>query len=438
MKNTLKTILFLLITLSFVACSDFTDGINENPNTFTSAPGSMLIGQANMEVVKLFSSQAGRTSSIFTDQLSGVDRQYTSLNIYVTTAGDYDDDWQDLYASGFAQAKLAEQDAVKNGNKVLEGVAQIVQGMLIAEAASLWGNVPYVEAGDYVKFANPKYDGQKSVLDAAQVLFGKGITNVGTATVSAAFGAPVYRSNSATWAKVGNSLRARYYLVAKDYPNALTYARLGISSRTEDLLSNHTSTVGQKNMYFQFLAELRSGMLSGSNSNLYKLVTGTKPRLLATPGETQRAAFYFTGTEPRTSSGGVFAVDASFPIISFVETKLIEAEAASRTAADAAALVAYNQVRAELASVYAGSFPASVATGNTLLMQILEEKYISLLGQTQVFHDIRRTNNAIGVPIKGVGATKIPQRFLYPQTEINANKNFPGLVDLYVATPVNI
>lgn len=435
MKNITKTLFFLLITLSFVACSDFTDGINEDPNTFTSAPGSMLIGQANMEVVKLFSSQAGRTSSIFTDQLSGIDRQYSSLNIYVTTAGDYDDDWQDLYASGFGQAKLAEADAVKDGNKVLEGVAQIVQGMLIAEAASLWGDVPFVEAGDYVKFQNPKYDGQKSVLDAAQVLFSKGITNVGAATVSASFGAPVYKTNSATWAKVGNSLKARYYLVAKDYPNALTYAKLGISNRNEDLLSNHSSTAGQKNMYFQFLAELRSGMLSGLDSNLFKLVTGVKPRLLATPGETQRAAFYFTGTNPRTSSGGVFAVDASFPIISFVETKLIEAEAAYRTSGDA--LTPFNAVRTELASVYAGSFPASTATGNALLLQILEEKYISLLGQTQVFHDVRRTNNAIGVPIKGVGATKIPQRFLYPQTEINSNKNFPGLVDLYVATAVN-
>ncbi|MCM2302331.1 MAG: SusD/RagB family nutrient-binding outer membrane lipoprotein [Flavobacteriaceae bacterium] len=435
MKNITKTLFFLLITLSFVACSDFTDGINEDPNTFTSAPGSMLIGQANMEVVKLFSSQAGRTSSIFTDQLSGIDRQYSSLNIYVTTAGDYDDDWQDLYASGFAQAKLAEADAIKDGNKVLEGVAQIVQGMLVAEAASLWGDVPFVEAGDYVKFQNPKYDGQKSVLDAAQSLFSKGITNVGAATVSASFGAPVYKTNSATWAKVGNSLKARYYLVAKDYPNALTYAKLGISNRNEDLLSNHTSTVGQKNMYFQFLAELRSGMLSGIDSNLFKLVTGVKPRLLATPGDIQRAAFYFTGTNPRTSSGGIFAVDASFPIISFVETKLIEAEAAHRTSGDA--LTPFNAVRTELASVYGGSFPASTDSGNTLLLQILEEKYISLLGQTQVFHDVRRTNNAIGVPIKGVGATKIPQRFLYPQTEINSNKNFPGLVDLYTATPVN-
>ncbi|MDO9038480.1 MAG: SusD/RagB family nutrient-binding outer membrane lipoprotein [Lutibacter sp.] len=436
MKNNIKTIFFLLITLSFVvACSDFTDGINENPNTFTSAPGSMLIGQANMEVVKLFTSQAGRTSGIFTDQFTGADRQYVSLNDYVTTAGDYDDDWGDLYASGFMQAKLAEADAVASGNKILEGVAQIIQGMLVAEAASLWGNVPFTEAGDYVKFPNPNYDGQKSVLDAAQVLFSKGIANVGTATVAISFGAPVYKSNSATWAKIGHSLKARYYLVAKDYPNALTSAKLGISNRTEDLLTNHANIAGQKNMYFQFLAELRAGMLNVSNSHLGKLVKGVTPRLLATPGESQRAAFYFTGVDLRTSSGGVFAVDASLPIISFVETKLIEAEAANRTGADA--LTPFNAVRAELASVYTGSFPASTATGNALLLQILEEKYISLLGQTQIFHDVRRTNNAIGVPVKGVGATKIPQRFLYAQTEINANKNFPGLIDLYIATPVN-
>lgn len=421
--------------MSFIACSDFTDGINEDPNTFTSAPGSMLIGQANMEVVKLFSSQAGRTSGIFTDQFTGADRQYVTLNSYVTTAGDYDDDWSDLYASGFAQAKLAELDAVKGGDKVLEGVAQIIQGLLIAEAATLWGDVPFTEAGDYVKFQNPKYDGQKAVLDGAQVLFGKGIANVGTATVSSFFGSPVYRPNSATWAKVGNSLRARYYLVAKDYPNALLYSRLGISNKNEDLLSFHTATTGQKNMYFQFLAELRVDMLSAANSNLYKLIVGTKPRLLATPGDAQRGAFYFTGTNLRTSAGGVFAVDASFPIVSFVETKLIEAEAANRTGADA--LTPFNALRAELATVYAGSFPASTATGNALLLQILEEKYISLIGQTQVFHDIRRTNNAIGVPIKGVGTTVIPQRFLYSQTELNSNKNFPGLKGLYEKTPVN-
>ncbi len=58
-------------------------------------------------------------------------------------------------------------------------------------------------------------------------------------------------------------------------------------------------------------------------------------------------------------------------------------------------------------------------------------------GSLQIFHDVRRNNNLLDVPIDGVGTTVIPQRFLYPQVEIGANDNFPGLVDLFAPTPVN-
>ena len=69
--------------------------------------------------------------------------------------------------------------------------------------------------------------------------------------------------------------------------------------------------------------------------------------------------------------------------------------------------------------------------------EILEEKYISLIGSLQVFHDTRRTDNILNVPIKSSTATAIPQRFLYPQSEIGSNINFPGVVDLFTKTPVN-
>ena len=40
-------------------------------------------------------------------------------------------------------------------------------------------------------------------------------------------------------------------------------------------------------------------------------------------------------------------------------------------------------------------------------------------------------------PIKGTNNPSIPQRFLYPQVEVSTNANFPGVVDLFVKTPVN-
>lgn len=440
MKNLKSKLIYLFAIGTLASCSEYTDGINESPNNFTSAPENLLIGQASLSVVKLSGSQASRTSGVWTDQFTGADRQYINLNNYTVTAGDFDDDWDDVYANGLAQAKEAESLAQANGNVVLQGVAQLTQALLLGEAAALWGDIPDSEALDYVTFPNPMYDSQSAVLARVQTLLSSAITNVGTATVAAAYGAPVFRANSATWANVARSLKARYYLVAKDYPNALAQAKLGISSASGDLLSAHSNTNGAKNLYYQFVVEQRGGYLTvGGPSNLLRLLNGSRARLLATPGDSGRLAKYFNGQELNTSATGYFAVDASFPIVSYVETKLIEAEAEQRIggAGSTAGLAAFSAVRSHLATVYGGSFPASTANGTALTNQILEEKYISLIGSLQVYHDTRRTDNVLGVPIKNSNTTTIPQRFLYPQNEINANTNFPGIVGLFVKTPVN-
>ena len=168
-----------------------------------------------------------------------------------------------------------------------------------------------------------------------------------------------------------------------------------------------------------------------------KLLDGSQARLLLTPGDSGRLAKYFTGNELNTSATGYFAVDASFPIVSYVETKLIEAEAEQRVNGGTAGLAAFTAVRNYLATEYGGVFPPSTSTGTALTNEILEEKYISLVGSLQVFHDMRRTNNVLGIPVKNSTATTVPQRFLYPQIEVGSNSNFPGVVGLFVKTPVN-
>ncbi|MFC4721433.1 SusD/RagB family nutrient-binding outer membrane lipoprotein [Geojedonia litorea] len=437
MKNLNKKIIYMFALVVSFSCSDYTDGINESPNNFTGAPENLLIGQANLEVVKLSGSQASRTAGVWTDQFTGSDRQYITLNSYTVTAGDFDDDWDDLYANGLAQAKEAELRANANGNAVLEGVSQIVQALLLGEGAALWGDIPDSQALDFTNFPNPSYDSQAQVLDHVQSLLSSGITKVGSATVAAAYGSPIYKSNSATWGQIAHSLKARYYLVAKNYPMALAESKLGISAPTGDLISSHSNTNGAKNLYFQFVVEQRGGYLTAQGSTLLKLLNGTQARLLATPGDSGRLAKYFTGSDLNTSSSGYFAVDASFPIVSYVETKLIEAEAEQRVNGGNAGLAAFTAVRNHLATVYGGLFPPSTSTGSALTNEILEEKYISLVGSLQVFHDMRRTNNVLGVPVKNSTAPSVPQRFLYPQSEINSNSNFPGISDVFVKTPVN-
>ena len=73
----------------------------------------------------------------------------------------------------------------------------------------------------------------------------------------------------------------------------------------------------------------------------------------------------------------------------------------------------------------------------SLLHEIVEEKYVSLVGQIEVFNDIRRTENLLEIP--STNGSEIPNRFLIPQVEINANANTPNPIpDLTEKTPVNM
>jgi len=434
--KTIKTYIRLFATgLVLLSCSQYTDGINEDPNNFTSAPGNLIIGQAELVVAKLSGSSSSRYAGIFTDQFTGSDRQYITVNNYGVVANDFDDNWQDLYVRGATQARLANDAGVEAGDLLLVGVSQIMEALLVGEAAALWGDVPYSTAFDYLNYPDPTYDSQEAVFTSVQNLLSSAIDNLGDATVRNVYGTPVFVGNNAKWAEIAHSLKARYYLVSKNYPKALVESRLGISSAFAELLSDHTDATGARNLYWQFVVVQRTGYLTVIGSNLHNLLDGTRARLLLTPGDSNRMAVYFSGNELNTSDDGFFAADASFQIVSWIETKLIEAESAQRTGDDA--LTPFNEVRDHLQANYGGGFPHSDSSGDELLKEILEEKYISLPGSLQIFHDTRRTNNILNVPIKGTGHTTIPQRFYYPQVEINANDNFPGLIDLFEPTPVN-
>lgn len=68
---------------------------------------------------------------------------------------------------------------------------------------------------------------------------------------------------------------------------------------------------------------------------------------------------------------------------------------------------------------------------------IYEEKYITLVSELVIIHDLRRTGNVLGVPNKTPRAnlaTGFPQRFLYPQSELDPNSNIPDPLPTFFQT----
>ena len=340
--------------------------------------------------------------------------------------------WGDTYLQGINTAQLIIND--ENAGDLVKGIAKIIQGTLYADMAALYGDVPFSQAVNPNEYPNPVYDAQADVVNGGIALIEQGIAQVGNTSISAGFGGN--RLSGGTWAEAGHTLAARYSLLAGNYASAISHANQGISSRSDDLVTQHGTSLENRNLFYQFIIDERQDYLKANEAHLVYLLDGTTPRKLTTPGQKEQYDFYFIpdlGGEValNTNSDGKFGMTAPMTIASYHETQFILAESKFMQGDEAGARQNLNNVRSDLRVQYssdATGFPDSVATGTDLHLQILEEKYITLMGELVTFHDLRRTRNAIGVPNKqgAVGASNFPQRYLYPQSELDTNPNIPA------------
>jgi hypothetical protein len=130
----------------------------------------------------------------------------------------------------------------------------------------------------------------------------------------------------------------------------------------------------------------------------------------APPGEE------FDGTEAWLSAVRG-APDFRQPVLTFAENQFIRAEAQYQTGAAVAALATLNAYRASV-----GLGPKA-ATGAALLQAIMEDKYVALFQNTEVWNDYRRTCYPNLTPASG---SFIPARLVYGTDERRANPNIPS------------
>lgn len=432
-----KFILPIFAVLAIASCESYTEDLNDDPNAFVVASSDLIIGQVQLALMQHMGSNNARYAAVFNNQMSGGDRQYLTLNTYSPNRANYNDMWNDTYIAGINNAQLIIND--EKASDLIKGIAEILQGTMFADMALLYGDVPFSQAVKPNEFSEPAYDAQATVVSGGISLIESGITKVGAATIAAGYGGA--RLEGGTWAEAGHTLAARYALASGNNALAISHANQGISSRANDLVTQHGNAQYNRNLMYQFVIDQRQDYLVATDSHLANLLDGTVDRALTTPGNSLIYASYFladgTPGEPsyrtllNTNDGGRYGQTASMPIATYYENQLILAEA-KLGSDDAGARGHLNNVRTALAAEYgsdATAFPASSSTGAALKMEVLEEKYITLIGELVAFHDLRRTGNYIGVPNKLTGdtsATGYPQRFLYPQNEVDTNSNVPS------------
>lgn len=464
-------IIFTISALTLSGCSKMVEGINTSPNNPVDADPNTMLTSIMIGNVAFQEGEMARIASMWSGYFRGFTQQYQSFHQYAVIARNYDDAWQNVYSGVYKNLQILKSKAATVNNRRLLGVAQVIEANLIGTATALWGDIPYSEAFRE-NIPNPKFDNQAQIYTSLQTLLDSAITNLSSTAFVAFTEQDIhFAGNMTRWIQTANTLKARYFLHVRDYARALAAAQSGISSQANNFMAPHNASArGAFNLYFQFLSLDRPNWMDATGTYGVNLINPTGNRYRGNTKTNERARwnfFYNSATNLNFSATGFFGQISSFPLATFAENLLILAECDARLNGLNAGLTRLNTYRAYMNTgayinstfLTAGNFlyspyvAADFAAGGmengganpltdirALLREIIEERYVTFIGQIEGFNDFRRVfkETDIRVPIPFNFGTQYPQRFLYPQSEIDRNTAVPNPIpDLFEPTPVN-
>jgi hypothetical protein len=393
---------------------------------------------------------------------------------------------------GLLDIRKLQQIGLRVDDSVYVGIGKVYEVITIGLAADMWGDIPYREAADSLN-RTPAFDPQLQVyqdliaqLDSAINIYlpASGPSNAGPPADGAEL---IYDDRAgdtdalrAVYTEVAHSLKARLYMhmaevnpasyalaLAEVGPPGVNNGGPGISTPDNDFLWYHDATANGNNIWWLFQAT-RGDIGPGS-----ALVEILKRRIAAGIEDAARLNFYFTTADPGgapadffgfrpggatnlQTSGGIDNGNGSpggnysgfteiidgntgtgavrTPMITWAETQLIGAEAALATGNAGLAQQYLDAVRANRSfGSYNGTRVTFPALGSVPanLQNIMEEKYVTLFLNPEVWNDYKRTCLPALAPAAAANSTTpgtnpIPGRIPYGQTEINANPNTPS------------
>jgi hypothetical protein len=419
----------------FAGCNDFLKGgdLSNDPNNPLTATPAQYFGSTQADLWHLLTSDLARLTSMWTQQIVGVQRQQFGIyEEYVVEQGDYDGVFARAYQGGGA-LDLQKADSINRifGDSIGLGIDQTVEAWMFSVDADVWGDIPYSQADSFAIYPTPKLDSQQDVYASLQALLSQAIADLQTGKGVGPQGYDlVYGGDPAKWIEFAHTLKARLYLHTAEkvgvsaYASALAEANQGISTNANDYIANFSgSQAFESNNWWQFLDANgnsgRNGDIIADSSYLWNLLQSTSD---------PRFNDYFQIGSVDTYDFSPFRENPTYPqpYVTYNENLLIKAEAQLQTGNAGAALVSLNTERAAWATATPWHQAYTLAPiGSATLGSIMNEKYIVLFQNIETWNDYKRTCYPQLTPRNGGRGGVIPGRLLYPINEQNTNPNIP-------------
>lgn len=462
-KKRLYILPVILGSLALSSCVDFVDGINDNPNnvTVTDVDAGLYLNTPELASVDIQRGLFSRLCALWSGQLIGVNQTPLSYYNYLVSESTFSFGG---YQSVITQDKFIREQAPDN--KLYQGITRILDALLYGTYASFYGDVPCSEVSTDVE--SPKFDKQEDVFGYAQNLLDEAIAYLKEEKTPQFRQDYLFNGNVTKWQESAYTLKARFYLLTKEYDKAYESALHGISSDGNSMYFepvNDKLTDNKNNYYEQGTITQGFGTydLQGKQCFLFDLIDS---RNNAKTDETARKAYYSIDASNVVNNNGIAAKLEKEPIVTYAENLLILAEAGARTKGFEVGLSNLNKLRqylndggcsndyyASLSHKYEPYVEADFNDGGllnnglspirALLKEIITERYVTGFTTFMPFDDARRlrgageTDIAVNIPLNTTSVSAQPERFFYPEEEMQSNVNAPSDPGLYKPTPIN-
>ncbi len=468
----MKKISFLfLLFITFASCKKYLD-VNTTPNNPTAVPPATILPTTTIGLGFANSNDLNRATSALVQHIAGVANQTAAYDVY-NLDGSFDNQWNgEIYGTTLTNLQILI-DQYAGTSPAYSGIAKLQMAYVYSVATDIWGEVPYSQAGQGLKFTSPRFDKQEDIYQGNAAL---GITSLfdlvksglaDLAKTSNVF-VPgnddlVYKGDLTKWTRMGNTLLLKFAIQVSNKNPALATSTIAsvitgnnyINSNALDFEVPFGATVGNQNAIYTFNNVNRTGdqMLSTRLLNLSKGINDTvrlakfftKPNGVFSSfdnGATSAPPALAARSKYNTYLTGATG-EAPIRILTYAQVQFILAEAAlilgtpgvANTYYQAGITASMQKVSMTSAEIttYFTTNPGVVTLSGTTeqqRQQIITQKYLSWIGNgIEAYNDYRRTGYPVLTLVNnaaGDNPNVIPTRLPYTQTELSSNPNAPS------------
>ncbi len=466
-----KLILSIIILAALSSCKKFMD-VNDTPNNPLSVPPSVMLPSTTIGIAWVNSNELGRATEAMMQHIAGTANQTATYDVY-NLDNAFDNSWSLEIYNGSANNLVKLIQDYSATSPAYSGIAKLELAYVLSIATDLWGDVPYSQAAQGLKFQSPRFDKvediyQGNAADSITSLFDlvkDGMADLDKTSVlkPGIKDDLVYSGVLDNWKRMGNTLLLKFAIqltnvnptLAKSTIDAVIAGNNYINSNAVDFQVPFSSSTGSQNPIYTFnnLNRATDQMLSSRFLNLMQnlhdtvrlakyftkpngVFTGFENGSTATPvpsASRSRYNTYLTGT-----SG-----EAPIRLLTWAQVNFILAESALilKTAGDPNAyyqagikanMQKIGMTTAEINTYFTDNPTVVTLSGSdeNKRKQIITQKYISWVGNgIESYNDYRRTGYpelVLALNAAGQNPLVLPKRFPYTPGEQQRNPQTPN------------